>query len=89
MFGSWSDAVENALKRFFVTKAFVRAWMARTFLYRRNNDKHEFSRLLSPTLNELYYLMRDSEKHMEFQLFLIDCRNKVGHHGKYELRASR
>ena len=69
--------------RFFISKAYFRLWLAKTFLYRQNSDKHEFSRLLSPTLKELEYLNGSGEL-KRFQFALIDARNKVGHHGKYE-----
>lgn len=71
------------IERFFIAKAYTRPWVARIFLYRKNTDKHEFSKLLSPTIRELSCLSQCSARHIRFQIFLVDCRNKVGHHGKY------
>ena len=69
---------------FFIAKAYIRVWLARTFLYRKKTTKHEFSRLLDPTLRELGCLIRHPKIHHNFQIFLIDTRSKIGHHGKYD-----
>jgi len=65
---------------FFIQKAFFKLWLANIFLYRRKSDKHEFSPLLSTTINELYYLRQRPLIHKEYQHKLIRTRNRIGHH---------
>jgi hypothetical protein len=72
--------IKKGIAKLFIRKAFFRVWLADKFLYRKDSDKHEFSRLLSPTFRELGYLIENKEVHRRFQLYLIKIRRKIGHH---------
>lgn len=73
----------------FIAKAFVRVWLACTFLYRKNSDKYELSRFFSPTWREEHYLQKCPERYRKFSVFLGECRDKVGHYWGWRQKALR